>query len=477
MAKDDKRRRCEEVNKDMISSLPNVIIGHILSFLPTKDAVSTCILSKSWRELWKSLSNFDFDDRTWKSKIIFGNFMDRFFYVHNSRENSITKLRLRVHGNYPSSRLSQWIDAAIKDNIEELILWIPLFTHVPLPQRLFSCEKLVVLNLSYGIAIDLLGVGVRFACLKVLHLEGLPMLDDLASIEKLLAGSPVLEELKIEHVDCRSRNALRVCSSSLKRLTIRFTRIRYDRKDPGCRALTLDTPNLELLILTDFVSEELNMQQLPCSLFEASISVAFTHYFIVRLDSYIDMAVQFLRLIMPIVRTLRLCGTTMRILSNAVRKKLPCFEDLPYFGNLTRLEIEASGDCRWMVLHGILKCSVKLEVFIIYKDKAFTVQAKDPPKWQSLAYLNSSVIPKWRNPEFAPRCMRSSLKVIECVDFEWDFSEIEMAEYFIKNALVLEKMAIRFGWGMTHNSKERVAKRLSGYERGSKACQITFSSP
>jgi len=193
MAKDDKRKRCEEVNKDMISSLPNVIIGHILSFLPTKDALCTCILSKSWRELWRSLSNFDFDDRTSKSKIIFGNFMDRFFYLHNSRENSITKFRLRVHGNYPSSRLSQWIDAAIKDNIEELILWIPLLTRVPLPRRVFSCEKLVVLNLRYGIAIDLLGVAVRFSCLKVLHLEGLPMLDDLASIEKLLAGSPVLK--------------------------------------------------------------------------------------------------------------------------------------------------------------------------------------------------------------------------------------------------------------------------------------------
>ncbi|KAL3576672.1 hypothetical protein D5086_021955 [Populus alba] len=420
MAEDDKRKRCEEVNKDMISSLPNVIIGHILSFLPTKDAMCTCILSKSWRELWRSLSNFDFDDRTWKSRIIFGNFMDRFFYVHNSRENSITKFRLRVHGNYPSSRLSQWIDAAIKDNIEELILWIYPDVHVPLPQRVFSCEKLVVLNLGCGIAIDLHGVAVRFSCLKVLHLEGLPMLDDLASIENLLAGSPVLEELKIEHVDCRSRNALRVCSSSLKRLTIRFTRIRYYRKDPGCRALTLDTPNLELLKLTDFVSEELNIQQLPCSLVEASVSVAFTHFFIIQVDTYIDMAVQFLRLIMPIVRILRLCETTMR---------------------------------------------------------ALTVQATDPPRWPSLVYLNSSVIPKWRNPEFAPQCMRSSLKVIECVDFEWDFSEIEMAEYFLKKALVLEKMAIRFGRGMTHNSKERVAKRLSGCDIGSEACRITFSSP
>jgi hypothetical protein len=95
----------------------------------------------------------------------------------------------------------------------------------------------VALDLSYRIDIDLLGVGVRFPCLKVLHLQDLLMLDDHASIEKLLAGSPVLEALKFEHEDCESRNALRICSSSLERLIIRFTFIAYYVKDPGCRAL------------------------------------------------------------------------------------------------------------------------------------------------------------------------------------------------------------------------------------------------
>jgi hypothetical protein len=94
----------------------------------------------------------------------------------------------------------------------------------------------VALDLSYRIDIDLLGVGVRFPCLKVLHLQDLLMLDDHASIEKLLAGSPVLEALKFEHEDCESRNALRICSSSLERLIIRFTFIAYYVKDPGCRA-------------------------------------------------------------------------------------------------------------------------------------------------------------------------------------------------------------------------------------------------
>ncbi|KAL9346032.1 hypothetical protein Peur_060885 [Populus x canadensis] len=456
MTKDDRRKRCKEVNKDMISDLPNVIIGHILSFLPTKDALCTCILSKSWRELWRSLSNFDFDDRTWKSKIIFGNFMDRFCYLHNSRENSITKFRLRVNGSYPSSRMSAWISAAIKDNLEELKLWIYTADHVPLPRRIFSCEKLVILDLGYRIDIDLLGVGVHFPCLKVLHLQELPMLDDHASIEKQLAGSPVLEELKIEHEDCESRNVLRICSSSLKRLIIRFPFVAYDEKDPGCRELTLDTPNLELLKLTDLVSEKLNMLQIPYSLVEAALSVAYKHVFTIQVDDYIDMAVHLLRPIMTIVKILRLCDTTMRTLSDAVHKKLPCVGNLPDFQNLTRLEIEASGNDRWLVLHEILKCSPKLEVFILYKD-------------------STEKTPRWRKPEFVPRCLRSSLKVIEYVGFESELGEIEMAEYVIKNALVLEKMTIEYGWKMIHDFKERVAERLTECRRGSKACRIVFS--
>ncbi|KAJ6293102.1 hypothetical protein OIU78_025140 [Salix suchowensis] len=133
------------------------------------------------------------------------------------------------------------------------------------------------------------------------------------------------------------------------------------------------------------------------------------------------MAVQFLRLIMPIVKILRLCETTMRasfslhftaelrfsvvwsyipiplqMLSNAVREKLPCFENLPNFLNLTR--------------------------------------------------------------------------------FEWDpIAEIEMAEYFIKNALVLEKMAIRFGRGMIRSPEDRVVRRLTECQMGSSASRITFS--
>uniref|UniRef100_A0A803R4K9 F-box domain-containing protein n=1 Tax=Cannabis sativa TaxID=3483 RepID=A0A803R4K9_CANSA len=39
---------------DRISKLPDSVIIHILSFLPTEDVVQTCILSKRWKLIWLS---------------------------------------------------------------------------------------------------------------------------------------------------------------------------------------------------------------------------------------------------------------------------------------------------------------------------------------------------------------------------------------------------------------------------------------
>jgi hypothetical protein len=51
---------------DRISELPDPILSHILSFLPTKLAATTSILSKRWKSVWHSVLTLDFDDETFK---------------------------------------------------------------------------------------------------------------------------------------------------------------------------------------------------------------------------------------------------------------------------------------------------------------------------------------------------------------------------------------------------------------------------
>ncbi|XP_021732990.1 F-box/LRR-repeat protein 13-like [Chenopodium quinoa] len=47
---------------DYISSLHDTILCHILSFLPTKSAVKTCVLSKRWKKVWNQVPVLDFTE-------------------------------------------------------------------------------------------------------------------------------------------------------------------------------------------------------------------------------------------------------------------------------------------------------------------------------------------------------------------------------------------------------------------------------
>ncbi|KAG5560536.1 hypothetical protein RHGRI_003754 [Rhododendron griersonianum] len=60
LQKVDEEEKLHE-SKDRISNLPKGLIGHILSFLLTKYAVRTSILSSIWKQMWMSINNLDFD--------------------------------------------------------------------------------------------------------------------------------------------------------------------------------------------------------------------------------------------------------------------------------------------------------------------------------------------------------------------------------------------------------------------------------
>ncbi|KAK4838421.1 hypothetical protein QYF36_013596 [Acer negundo] len=54
-----------DLEQDRLSNLPETLIYHFLSLLETKDAIQTCVLSKTWRYHWTNIHTLYFD---------FGNF-------------------------------------------------------------------------------------------------------------------------------------------------------------------------------------------------------------------------------------------------------------------------------------------------------------------------------------------------------------------------------------------------------------------
>ncbi|KAI3960212.1 hypothetical protein MKW98_016936 [Papaver atlanticum] len=53
---------CSSSEADRISSLPDSLIHHILSFMYMNHAVQTCVLSTRWRYIWTSMSVLKFDN-------------------------------------------------------------------------------------------------------------------------------------------------------------------------------------------------------------------------------------------------------------------------------------------------------------------------------------------------------------------------------------------------------------------------------
>lgn len=52
----------EEVCDDMISALPEDLLIRIMMLIPTKDAVATMILLKTWRFVWTMLPTLDYKE-------------------------------------------------------------------------------------------------------------------------------------------------------------------------------------------------------------------------------------------------------------------------------------------------------------------------------------------------------------------------------------------------------------------------------
>ncbi|KAF6140392.1 hypothetical protein GIB67_013161 [Kingdonia uniflora] len=230
-----KRKKCLSSHTggstaDRISNLPDPIIHHILSFLPTVDVVQTCVLSKRWVTLSCSAPSIDLDidlftDRKKlhrkkrHAQVRFVEFVDNVLLFHD--KSDIHKFRLKLNYDTDTNRDYGWITLVIRKNVQVLDIEIPKRIKQPfeLPPSLFRCESLRVLKLRLHSSNLRLPSSLCLSGLRKLVLESVKFYDD-QSVESIITSCPVLETLVLLYSGVPSKKNLTISSHQLKNLTV-----------------------------------------------------------------------------------------------------------------------------------------------------------------------------------------------------------------------------------------------------------------
>ncbi|XP_058770621.1 F-box/FBD/LRR-repeat protein At3g52680-like [Vicia villosa] len=197
-----KRKRLIPI-PDRLSALPDPILCHILSFLPTKHSAATSILSKRCNSLWLSVFTLDFVAKNSSDTETF----DRVILLRDIKV-PIQTLRLKCNFRFNVSddliphgcnHISSLISAATQRGLETLELDMqlsPVGLVLDLASNIFNFKTLTVLKLRQ-VTIqngDLTGINTS---LKTLHLDDVFFRCN-TDIINFLLSFPTLEELQTD---------------------------------------------------------------------------------------------------------------------------------------------------------------------------------------------------------------------------------------------------------------------------------------
>lgn len=255
-------------SKDIISNLPEALSHHILSFLSTKEAALTSLLSKKWRYLFAFVPNLDFDDplRMYADNL----YHQEMTELHRSFIDFVDRV-LGLQGDFPVNRFSlkcgngvddvgvtRWILKALELGVKDLDLRMALdWDDVLFPPQVFVSKSLVRLRIGARIGI-VFGGGptidveqhVSLPKLKTLHIDSVVIGNQTNfCLDKLLSGCPVLEELVLINLWWDHWESCSLSVPTLKRLTLCVDEI-YE----GPKSVTFDTPALVYFEYSDTVA-------------------------------------------------------------------------------------------------------------------------------------------------------------------------------------------------------------------------------
>ncbi|XP_010476665.1 PREDICTED: putative FBD-associated F-box protein At5g56440 [Camelina sativa] len=428
---------------DRISLLSDDVILKILSSVLTKVAVSTSILSKRWRYLWKHVAKLEYHDPSNDSDHwLASRFVDKFLLLHEAPV--LETLHLTLSRNCPPIDIETWILIAISRGVRKL----QIFRHWPssglirLPRSLYTCETLVTLNLQAEFTVDYVPLTVSFRSLKVLYLYLVKFSSD-EIVHRILSGSPVLEDLTVVRGGDDGVKTFTIAVPSLQRLIA----IDCGSQVPGDDdvGFVIKAPSLKSLCVLSRCSGFCSLAKMP------------------------DLVKAFIKLGHGDSKKFMGCLTSTKQLTLCLQ---PTMGSCPIgvFNQLVSLKLCA---CSIVWCRSILKHTPKLRVLRVRLQEARLSPTLHLFKccWSRSVNVQT----QWEQPTSVPKCLISSLETVEWMGYQGTQVEKNVAMYLLENSRQLKIMVISSLQSTNDIEKLKMLQELSSTQRSSTKCQLRFT--
>uniref|UniRef100_M4EF89 F-box domain-containing protein n=3 Tax=Brassica campestris TaxID=3711 RepID=M4EF89_BRACM len=404
-----RERNCE----DRISALPDDLLVKILLFVPTKDIVTTMILSKRWRTIWTEVPRLEYEDivsnTNSEQKSVWW-FLEKSLQLHKAPilESLCIQLKEICPTNVDVAKL---VGQAVDRSLRRLLFHLSwLAKPTSMPNILYTCETLTELELFNKIILDI-PPSVCLPSLAKLYLFCVLYKDDV-SLVRLLSNCPVLRILLV----IRSEE-----DGNVKKYTVKVPSLEeftYLYKRPlslaeNTRSLVLDCPVLTKLSINDHSGDSCSIGNMP-SIVRAELSTF----------CYPD------------------------------KKFVMCRPD--NFSQLVDLTITPC-DSGWLEqLMLMLKSNNEL--------KSLTIKS---------SYIITPVL--WNKPGHVPKCLASHLEFFKWRSYNDIKEEREFVAYILANSKCLKKAEFVMPNSKNIYDENNICEELKSMFKISPSCQITFT--
>ncbi|MED6188465.1 hypothetical protein PIB30_086198 [Stylosanthes scabra] len=438
------------MNMDRISCLPDSVLCCILSYLPTKEAVTTSILSRRWRHVWKDLEVIDLDESPFWSCLgrdaRFDSYVNAILAQRNADSYPIKKFRLTCL-KFTEELISTWawLDAVIGPHLQELYFSLNVERRIFLPVAVYTCASLKSLVLKLHLSMD--HGNVYLPSLKNLELDVIH-----ADPSDFLSGCPVLENLKLIHDNMYPEphaGYSYVPTIQMPRTLKSLTFEENSTLPEEINQREIYAPSLEYLHLKIGTLENTELQ----------VSVI---HFPKMVEAHLDVHLEGVEHVgwVPVLLH-ALCETKFLALKHYTTEYIFSAPDFvfPEFHHLLNLEVDVSCFNTNFLLNFLHNCHVLEDLAIrIWKGRYFrTVEYNGPTP-----------------PTMVPNCLLSHLKSLEFREYRDSPDEHEFIAYLLQRGLVLKTVTIHLKHDFNIETKYDIARGLSAIPRVSPICQLNF---